>query len=768
MPEALEGEAIPERLDIEVVRSCQQRTEVRTDSQDSPVGTLVGEFSVFGDWYEINSMWEGHFLERTAAGAFKRTINNRSGQSPVRVILEHGFDPTVADKPLGVPKVLEERSTGVYGETPLFDTSYNRDLAPALQGGAYGQSFRFQVMRDEFVEPDAEGWADTGNPAWADLPQRTITEVRLIEFGPTIWPASPSTNGTTGLRSDTDRFYEQLARRDQSAFEAAVRSVRSHRAPVAAKAAETTEDPQTGHSNDPVSAPVERSHSEDPPQVKHSEDTHTRTTSQKEKPMSEILTIEERAARKSEIDARLTEINIENRGGALSAEVQDEWDSLAEERAVHVQAIKAQEERDEFLRSIAANEASHESHEDVQSRAKRYAPQVSTRPTGEDIYDLNAIRTKSNGMESLNRNLRDHALRAIESSKFPGEDRSKAQEKVADLLDKVEQPEKLAERILATGSPAYDRAFGKAVTKQGLTSEEQRALSLGSDADGGYAVPFQLDPTVILVSDGVVNPLRSIARVVQITGKSWEGLTSEGMTVTRKGEVAEATDDSPQFDQPVVNTSRADGFAQFSVALEYSWGQLRAELTSMLADAKNVEEANSFVNGAGTTISGNGGGTLPQGVLVGATNATTTASATALTRSDLYKVHNGLPQRFRANAQWLAEQSFYDICRGLDEIGDVWTPLAAGGYPPLLGKKVNEASEMPAASLTANSKLALYGDFARAFIIVDRIGMSVELVPQVFGPNGRPTGQRGIFAYWFNGSKVIVPQALQLLKAAAV
>ena len=148
MPEVLEGEAVPQRLDIDVVRTGSAPVQVRAED-GAPLGTLVGEFSVFNEWYEINSYWEGHFIERLAPGAFKRTINNRSGQSPVRVILEHGFDPTVADKPLGVPTTLEERATGVYAETPLFDTSYNRDLAPALAGGAYGQSFRFQPLRDQ-------------------------------------------------------------------------------------------------------------------------------------------------------------------------------------------------------------------------------------------------------------------------------------------------------------------------------------------------------------------------------------------------------------------------------------------------------------------------------------------------------------------------------------------------------------------------------------------------------------------------------------------
>lgn len=778
MPEALEGEAIPQRLDIDIVRTSDHRTQMRAADDDAPLGTLVGEFSVFNEWYEINSYWEGHFIERIAPGAFVRTIKNRSNQSPVRVILEHGFDPTVADKPLGVPTVLEERTAGVYAETPLFDTSYNRDLAPALAGGAYGQSFRFQPLRDEFVEPDADGWVDTGNPAWVGLPQRTITEVRLIEFGPTIWPASPATNDTTGLRSTTDQFYEQLARRDEAAYEAAVRSVRGLRAPAPKAVPEEnnqrTEDPHAGQSE--PAAPADqaaRSSATETPSVEHSEES-TSNQSRKDIVMAN-MTIEERSNRITEIDSRLTEINTEHRGGSLPEALDAEWKRLAAERSQHEKAIKDQEARDAYLRSIAdKGEVAAESPETVEQRATEFTAPAVRR--NEDIYDLNALRTRARSAEDFTAMMRTNALRAVEQARFPGvQDRSAAQERIADLLSRTEEEtagmrdtsvgfhaSELARRIVATGSPVYERAFGKAITKKPLDGAEQRALSLGVDENGGYAVPFQLDPTVILTSDGVTNPLRSLARVVQITGKQWEGLTSEGITVTRKGETAEATDDSPEFDQPTVDTSRVDGFVPFSVALESSWSALRDELTMMLADAKASEEANSFVNGAGTAVTG--GGTLPQGVLTGATQIVDTASAAALVRSDLYGIKNALPHRFRANAQWLAEDSFYDAVRGLDEDGDIWAPLSDDRGSRLLGKPVNEASEMPAFALTADTKVAVYGDFQRGFIIVDRIGMSVELIPQVFGANGRPTGQRGIFALWFNGSKVLVPNALRVLR----
>lgn len=749
----LEGEAIPQRLDIDVVRSTTAPVQVRADDDDegAPLGSLVGEFTVFDSWYEINSMWEGHFIERTRKGAGKRTINNRSDQTPVRVLLEHGFDPTVGDKPLGVPRVLEERDSGIYAETPLLDTSYNRDLAPALRSGAYGQSFRFRVVADEWNEPDSEGWEDTGDARWADLPQRTITEFRLEEFGPTVWPASPATNSTTGLRSATDQFYEQLQRRDSGRYEAAIRSVRGLRAPVAAPAVEP-EDSQERHSEDPAPG-----HSEDS-SITHSEETTT--TPIRKDTVMETMTIEEREARMTEIDATLAEIDKNNAGAELRSADQEAWDTLSNERAEHKAAVDAQRKRQDYLRSLGADEGSHENGGTTEKRAAAQAsaaPAVHRKP--ENIYDTAAIRGRASSLDEARKMYRDNAKRAIDAASYHGVDRSDAQHQVADLLDKLDEDNSaLALRILNTGSPTYDRAFGKAVLQggtQGLSPEEHRALSLGTATEGGYAVPFQLDPTIILTSAGSINPLRGISRNVQITGKVWQGLTSAGITVTRSAEAAEAGDNSPALAQPEVSTSRVDGFVPFSYELEYTWAQLRQEITMLLNDAKDTEEATSFTTGTGVGVN-------PEGVLTGSTVAVLTASATALTRADLYKVKNALPPRFRARAQWLAETSFYDAVRDLSVDSDIWAELAGDINPRLLNKPTNEASAMPVFAAVADNKDAIFGDFGQ-FVIVDRVGMNVELIPQVFGANQRPTGQRGIYATWFNGSKVLVPGAFRVL-----
>lgn len=772
MPDLLEGTA-PAAVDalrdtgraLDLCRADPRHLTYRADEPDeAPLGTLVGEFSMFDQWYEINSYWEGHFIERTAPGAFKRTINNRSDQSPVRVLLEHGYDPTVADKPLGVPRILEERPTGPYAETPLFDTSYNRDLAPALAAGAYGQSFRFRVMADEWVEAGADGWIDTGVAAWAELPQRTITEVRLMEFGPTVWPASPGTNETTGLRSTTDHFYEQLARRDHAAYELAARSVRSLRAAPATapapKAPAPVPPPKDSHETQPpaASAPASRhGHAKDPQPITHSEKT---TPTQKEGTMP-MLNLDERRSRIDEITQRMTEINTEAGVDELRSEVQAEWDQIETELAEHERAIEAYEARQAKLQRFAAK--GDAAVDAPRERNGERTPAVHVKP--DNIYDLNALRTKARSIDDHARLLRENAMRAVDQARFgKGVAKGDAQEQVRNLLDTVDDEHgTLARRVLTTGSPTYERAFGKVATSgntHGLDTDEQRAMAMGVDANGGFAVPFQLDPTLILTSDGVDDPIRQIARVEQITGKEWQGVTSAGVTATRSSEGDEAGDNSPTEDQPTVKTSRVDAFIPFSVELELAWTALRSELTMLLWDAKATEEATAFITGDNVAPN-------PQGVLTGATTAHTAASATALTVNDLYGIKNALGPRFRRNASWLASSAFYDVVRSLAPDDDVWAELAGDINPRLLSKPTYEESGMPPFALTASAKNAILGDFSK-FLIVDRVGMNIELIPQVFGANQRPTGQRGLFAWWHNGSKVLVPNAFRVLTMAAV
>lgn len=161
--------------------------------------TLVGHLAVFDQWTEINSRAEGHFLERLDPGAFTKTI--AENRDSMRVLFQHGQDPAIGEKPLGPIRSLQPDATGVEYEVPLLDTTYNRDIAAMLAADppVLGSSFRFQVMREQV---DKKPVRSDFNPA--GLPQRTIKEVRMQEFGPVTFPAYAGARA--GLRSLTDRM----------------------------------------------------------------------------------------------------------------------------------------------------------------------------------------------------------------------------------------------------------------------------------------------------------------------------------------------------------------------------------------------------------------------------------------------------------------------------------------------------------------------------------------------------------------------------------
>ncbi len=214
--------APPAKLDIAILRARDGQDAMSARAGDG-MPTLVGHFSVFNNWYRISSWMEGDFLERIAPGAFKKTIRESIGQ--MKVLYDHGMDPSIGNKVLGPIASLEEDGVGPAYEVPLLDTSYNRDLAPGLEAGVYGSSFRFVVIKDAWnMEPKRSEHNPDG------VPERTITEARVMEFGPVTFPANPE--ATAGARSLTDRYYENLRARSPEQFESVVRSISALRTPA--------------------------------------------------------------------------------------------------------------------------------------------------------------------------------------------------------------------------------------------------------------------------------------------------------------------------------------------------------------------------------------------------------------------------------------------------------------------------------------------------------------------------------------------------------
>ena len=171
-------------------------------------------------------------------------------------------------------------------------------------------------------------------------------------------------------------------------------------------------------------------------------------------------------------------------------------------------------------------------------------------------------------------------------------------------------------------------------------------------------------------------------------------------------------------------------------------------------------EATQFTTGAGTTV-------FPQGIVTGASTGSNLATTGVVAAADLYTTEFTLAPRFRTNARWFAHRMFYNKIRAIDTAGgaQLWTQNLTVGIPSnvegntgmrLLGYPAEECSGFTSTLAGAGNKIAVFGD-ASYFVIVDRVGLNLELVPIIFGAGqgNLPTGQRGLYAWWRNTSKVL-------------
>jgi len=469
------------------------------------------------------------------------------------------------------------------------------------------------------------------------------------------------------------------------------------------------------------------------------------------------MTMDELQTRQTEIRTRLQELDNQYAGEALPEDQRHEWDDLNQELEENERLIEELQVRTERIRQIATSGNGGEREAGATFQTGR--PDV---VRGEDIWDLTTIRSTFASPDEARDELHDRCRRAIERANFGDRrvNREEAQAHVELLLQRDSPDGELGRLILQTGSPIYRRAFGKWVMGKPHTPEEQRAFSLAST---GIPIPYTLDPTIIPISSSVVNPLRAISNVGQIVGSNeWRATTSAAITVARAAEGVEATDNTPTLAQPVIVCSRVQGFVPFSIESGQDWAELESNMLRLFADAKDDEEATAFYSGNGTPPN-------PFGFSVGTTTTVALASGLTISAANVYSIENSLPPRWRPRAQWVANRAIYSVIRGIDTAGGaaLWLrigeglanqPRSEGGFGntgyTLAGYPANELSTAPATIVNA-AKTIFFGDFSM-FKIIDRVGMTVDLIPHLFGAVANyPTGQRGLYAFWRNGSKVL-------------
>jgi HK97 family phage major capsid protein len=496
---------------------------------------------------------------------------------------------------------------------------------------------------------------------------------------------------------------------------------------------------------------------------------------------------DERVDRIKVLRERQQELDSEAVNRSFTPQEQDEFEANATELAAHEHAVDQLQRRRQYLSTQAYEQERQEGPDrdfDVPQTARPGAAR------GDEIWDLSTIRGNLLNPAQMGQELKSRAMQAIERSepKFSDDavegsfDPDKAKGFAEKLVRNTDNDEgRFSRYMLATGSPVYKRAFAEYLRRgdtSGMTREEQTAWYAGQQAEramsltgsaGGFAVPFDLDPTIMLTSNGVINPVRQVARVRTITVDEWRGLTTSGVTASYAAEGAPVGDQTPTFVQPVISTEKAHAFVGFTIEIGQDFsGNLQEELADLFADARDTLEATKFISGTGTNE--------PFGIATGASLTVNAGASQTFTLSNLYSLKGALPPRYRPNASYLADSLIFDRVRQFDTIGSsaaVWVDsLQDGMAPRLLGRPAYEVSEMPDAPSTG-AKFMYYGDIGRAYTIVDRVGLTVEYIPHVFNVSGTlpqpalPMGQRGLYCYWRNGAKVIDPNAIRGLVGVA-
>ena len=372
--------------------------------------------------------------------------------------------------------------------------------------------------------------------------------------------------------------------------------------------------------------------------------------------------------------------------------------------------------------------------------------------------DLDAVR---NGMVPPNQ-VRSRAKAAVEQYTKRSDFFALNDDGANEVLRKLEKMGEqfgtsFARQLLSTGSPEYLAAF-QSYLNDPTGYQSRAALSLTA-ANGGYLVPFTLDPTIILTNNGVVNPYRENAQIKTTTTNDWNGVTSAGVTAEWTAEGIEAADATPTVGPLKITPQKADAylFGSYEVLGDSDFA---SQMPALLADAKDRLEESAFAVGTGTLQPK---GIVPAGTVVAAAAGT---AATGPTAASVYTLQASLPARWRGPAArnvWLANLTTINALRNVPKFSGSTQSIVddSGSVPTLLGKPLLESTSITGAFANGN-KVLVYADM-RQYYIVDRVGMSVVYDPIVLGANRRPTGQGAWYAFWRVGADVSTSAAVRVL-----
>jgi len=303
---------------------------------------------------------------------------------------------------------------------------------------------------------------------------------------------------------------------------------------------------------------------------------------------------------------------------------------------------------------------------------------------------------------------------------------------------------KLAPEMDAKGLAEYKANFNKYLRndEKAMSHDELKALSVGTDADGGYRVHPDLSGAVISEVRQYSN-FRAYANIRTISTNELEGIHNIGGAVS--GWVAE-TAARPETDTPTM--------ARWSIPV-YELYANPASSQQMLDDADfNVEAwlseevGISFAQKEGAAFTSGSGSGEPTGILTYPSGTTwptqiqqfnTSVSggfaATPDGADSLIDAVYAMKAAHRSNSTWFMNSLTAGEVRKLKNSDGsyLWQQSVAAGQPStLLGYPTAAFEDMP--DIAADSLSMMFADMRKAYTIVDRTGIRVLRDPYTNKP----------------------------------
>ncbi|WP_431861389.1 phage major capsid protein [Azospirillum sp.] len=284
-----------------------------------------------------------------------------------------------------------------------------------------------------------------------------------------------------------------------------------------------------------------------------------------------------------------------------------------------------------------------------------------------------------------------------------------------------------AKTIDVEGYKAWEQSFGLYLRSKDDRAIEEKALSVGSDPDGGQLVPTAVSNRIVM-QVYETSPLRQLATVETIGTDSLEipndlGEFDAGWVGETEGRTETNTSTLGVLRIPVHEIYAKPKATQ--KMLEDASVNIETWIATKIADKFSRTEASAFISGNGVKKP-RGILTYPSGTSGAKIEQIASGGATTVTADGLINVMIALKDWYASGASWLMRRASVGAVMLLKD-GDgqyIWRPgLEAGKPSTLLGSPVYQAADMPA--IGAGTLPIAFGNFRAGYTVVDRLGITV-------------------------------------------